>query len=671
MGHIPYEEWTDLLGDWYLRNDPGEPFMLYADATVLGEIAGLPPPDARADLVAAVHSKGGGREGREFLRPVRADVLKWIYASERASGYPPYLPSIVLSTVVAAEMTDTNYYEPFRRTLELKPYDGGMPRGFDERITTWWDDIIQWLNGDDVNQLDGKLGFLVSYPNNNWPYVGHPRAQAVWKKSDALKLLPAVRRIRPLGEVSDSKILAAVRDYARRNQSRLSARALRTVFDDEYSTVVAASIKQFDSGEAERSRRARKLRLNRAADATKARLWVHRNPRTRRHHLRLVATRPPNWPAELELSTPFGEAARAEVSQEEPRLYRLDTELGPRELELGTVLEGARQQVRFVEQESYILRPDPQGGWRQDNGILPGEPFGLLVAEAASEPIRRWAAEASNVGAPVVDEAFGDWQLFVGLMADDVESAPATVKESLVDARREPLELVGGLRASRSPRTYLTGEAPDARGKGVRRDQQEAVARVNGIDTRVPVREGRLALNAVLVGAGTFEVKHQEALADLRLTEQGDGLLGTGPGWPEPTLAGHRTYIRRTKYGRATYCLLGPPGFFEDVAEPSPAWLSQLLDEELRLPFEVRTSFEPLWCAALGTPGTIKQIQSSQEPHSHAGSGGPVERVSADTRALSQWAGKVLALDRECQVPQEQKEAWQEYVATARKVQST
>jgi hypothetical protein len=657
---IPYDDWVVLLGDWFLRNDPGEPFVMYVDATVLSEITGLDSKVARECLVEAVKDEGGGISGADFLRDVNLRVLHWVYKDKRASGYPPYLPVLALSAVVAAEMTDTNYYAPFRRTLELRPYDAGMPPKFNDRVAAWWTDLIRWLNEDSDGALGGALGVLISKPNQAWPYVGHPRAQAVWKQSDALKLLPAVRELGSLDAATDAQILESVQAFARRNRTRLSPRAMRTIFDPEYTEVVTASIRQFESGEEQRAQRVRQIRMKRATDSATALLWVTRHPVTRKHELRLTGRRPTSWPDELSMADPFGREVAVVTDSGDASRYRIPLMLTHRELSLGTVLESARHQIRFGERPLYLLsKEEGRAGWIQADEVVPGEPFGILLPSADSDGLRAWAARSYGVDGGLVHEHFEGWDLYLGLIVTDAAGLPGVVAAGLGETRQDPLELVGGLRASRSPRTFLTGEAPDARGRGVRRDQASATATINGREVVVPARDGRLALRDVLEGLGRFEIQHAGAATDVTLLDRGDPLPGKP--WPEHDPSRSRMFIRHTPGARAKFYILGRPGQLHEFDEPDDAWLRDLARDVGGLPFEVELPFRPEWLVQLGGRSRVTK------PPGRAG-GQQSSDAELTRLQLTNWAHAVLRVAQNVEVAEAQREEWSNYVDEARGV---
>jgi hypothetical protein len=660
MSAIPYDDWVVLLGDWFLRNDPGEPFVMYVDATVLSEITGVGASAARSGLVEAVKHEGGGISGVDFLRDVNRRVLHWIYKDRRASGYPPYLPVLALSVVVASEMTDTNYYLPFRRALDLRSYDAGMPRRFDDRVANWWSDLISWLNESDDGGLDGALGILISRPNPAWPYVGHARAQAVWKQSDALRLLPAVREIGSLEVVTDAQILEAVQAFARRNRSRLSPRAFRTIFDPEYAEVVAASIRQFEFGEVERAQRVRQVRMKRATDSAAASLWITRHPATKGHELRLTARRPVSWPDELSTADPFGRDVPVTTDADDASRYRIPVLLTHRELSLGTVLEGARHQIRFGELPLYLLaKEERRAGWGQADEIVPGEPFGILLPSSESDALRVWAAQSYGVGGSLIHEHFEGWDLYLGLVVSGAEGLPKVVATALGETHRDALELVGGLRASRSPRTFLTGEAPDVRGRGVRRDQVSAVATINGREVRVPTRDGRLALRDVLSGLGSFEIQHGGAATDVTLTDDGDA--PPGKPWPDRRTISRRLFIRRSARGQARFCAFGDAGQVHEFEEPDGTWMADLANHAGGLPFEVQLPFQARWLVQLGARPRV-----GKPPGDHVEA---QPRSGQPTRlALTGWARAVLRIDEDPEVPVELRGEWSQYVVEARGV---
>lgn len=662
-----YDDWTVLLGDWFLRNDPGEPFMLYVDATVLSELTGWPPDSARTSLVDAVSSAKGLAEGPSFFEPVRVRTHIWAVRDSRAAGYPPYLPVLAMSVLVAAEMPDTNYYEPFRRLLHLMPFNAGMPRGFDATVATWWRDFLQWVN----EYLDEELGQLVSRPNRNWPNIGHPRAQAIWKRSDAAKLVPLLTGWPAPVVDDDTLLLQNIRDWAAQHPGRLSDRAHRTIADDEYAGVVIDSVRQMRDADRNRDAAARRRRVRREINSSRLSIWVRENPRTRSNEVRLVGVRPPSWPPELELSDPFGSRVTAKPFPRDSGKYVIDLEVGPRELNLGTMLDGARHQLRLVEQEVYLLAKDSVGGWQQVRRIQAGEPFGALLPAHYLGELRTWIARGFSMStATPLPEPMGDgsWYLYLGVSKEAGTPLPGFLQASTQEAPDEALDTVGGLRAARRSRAYLVGEAPDILPRGVRRDEAAVSLRINSQEVSVPLVDGRAQLNTTLRNPGRYDILHGDRALGLVLThaEAPEASLAESlfdcaaiDGRPEP----QRLFLRRgrqAKYRRtpAVYWLFGDPGQFLEVTEDDDAWLRRAANETITRTFEVRPPFTVRWAVRTGTPPVVTQHGAFDVT--------TVPPVPGSAMAHHEWTQRIRSIARQTPVVADDlATAWNEYVSLA------
>ncbi|MEV0680553.1 hypothetical protein AB0I60_28960 [Actinosynnema sp. NPDC050436] len=160
------------------------PVYLCVDRAVIETVSRAYDLAPEGQGVDALLSSVRSRTAAEPLHPWFRAAVQW--KSAGFPGPPPFLDMLAVTVLAASDVSgrigSNAYYQPLRLLLGL-PRTGGMPRGFDNDISTLWNVLRDWLTSQ-----DGAFGLPTANLGHHFPNVGWASSQVILRPADRAKL---------------------------------------------------------------------------------------------------------------------------------------------------------------------------------------------------------------------------------------------------------------------------------------------------------------------------------------------------------------------------------------------------------------------------------------------------------------------------------------------------
>jgi hypothetical protein len=461
---MDHEEWAAALSRWFFRSEySGSHVMYLVDDDALGEAYGGDSEEARLSLVSAVRAKLRLRNHRQLFADIEHTTRLWKAAG--GDEPPPCLPLLAVAVLAATRMARSidragnNYYGPFIELLDLDVEEHDVVYSYGESVPDLWEMLRWWLD----HKHRGELGLSTIVADTHFTRIGYADSQTLFASSDRDKLTRFLRwlGLRPGEAIGDDELLAYFRLWTGGSGCELTLGAQTMLEEGERPRQLLGILKRVAAGWQGVSRDDQ----GRAEGTILITLRSFPRP-----ELKLVAERPPGFPAELRVGSGAQMVVLDATDAVDGGWYRIPLELSGAMLRDGIRLEFEGRVLRLPAAQIHVLHKRPElGRWASVDRLRPGEAAWLLVHEGMARRVEEFLCRNARKSDETDTWAWANrpglvptgWRLMRNVVVDAASDESGDGLRALTPRFQNRLSLQGGLPLPRGTGVYLTEGEPD------------------------------------------------------------------------------------------------------------------------------------------------------------------------------------------------------------------
>jgi len=624
------DRWARALAEHFFSDDfAGEPVTFAVDPDCLTAITGESSDAAIENLSRTVRTLV--MPGHRFVRVLQ---LARNWQRDGCDGPPPSLPLLALTVLAVSTNEQFGLYKPFRRLLDSKDGDEGMPPGYNDAVPELWEQLRWWLEV----HLEGRRGLPTITKHDVYVNIGYSTQQALLRTADrpllyrffrSIGLTPGAEQIVP------SELRRALAIWSRRRLPRAD-RLYRLATDANLQRYVDALLQTLASRWDGRLRDP-----TTGSRAVPLRLMLQVRPVA----LSFVARRRAEDPGALDLDDLTG--GRLHLTSGGPYFEPFPLPIAVSQRVLRDGIELAGPELSFFHEPALAIPfayDDDLLEWVSTDRIAFDEKHHLLVHRDIRDATVDWLA-ASNIDGrldPAATRHLPEgWFLIRDLrIGPRSETAPRDVQDLLGSGGGgERVRLVGGLKVRSLDHAYLTGGTPNV---ALPRSLEMPIFSIEkeGFDPIERSADGpEFEMARFDLAPGDYRVVHAdvafpftilEAFRDVPPPDVGSVRTGMEGGNAAGLLASPSTHVPRPSalpaLAPAAMVVLGPdPG--DQASVSVPLWVESFAGGPLSwVSLDFWVDFEPVWLLVRATEHTAASYVAHPHGAAHPRAGNADER---------------------------------------------